>query len=91
MPKKHARQPMLSDLTVGSRLVVRSKVDWRFASIAKYDGERFVITVASPTGFSYRLRRDLDTEIEFEGSVPVLKYDAEDTWRDNFGRYDTRW
>lgn len=91
MPKKHARQSMLSDLTVGSRLVVRSKVDWRFASISKYDGKRIVITVASPTGFSYRLRRDLDTEIEFEGSVPVLKYDAEDTWRDNFGRYDTRW
>lgn len=91
MAKKHARQPLLSDLTVGSRLVVRSKVDWRFASISKYDGERIVITVASPTGFSYRLRRDLDTEIELEGSVPVLKYDAEDTWRDNFGRYDTRW
>jgi hypothetical protein len=91
MPKKLARQPILSDLTVGSRLVVRSKVDWRFASISKHDGERIVITVASPTGFSYRLRRDLDTEIELEGSVPVLKYDAEDTWRDNFGRYDTRW
>ncbi len=91
MASKRKAAPKLADLVVGSRLVVRSKVDWRVAAVSQNDGERVVLTVASPTGFSYRLRRDLDTEIEFEGSVPVLKYDADDTWRDNFGRYDTRW
>ena len=81
----------LDSLVTGSRLVVRSKKDWRFAAISKTVDGRVVITVASPTGSSYRLRREIDTEIIFEGDVPILRYDDTDTWRENFGRYDVRW
>ena len=81
----------LDTLVTGSRLVVRSKKDWRFAAVSKMDDGRVVLTVASPSGYSYRLRRDPDTEILLEGTIPILKYDDSDTWRDNFGTYDIRW
>ena len=55
------------------------------------DEGRVVLTVASPSGYSYRLRRDPDTEILVEGTIPILKYDETDTWRDNLGTYDVRW
>ncbi len=81
----------LDTLVTGSRLVVRSKKDWRFAAVSKMDEGRVVLTVASPSGHSYRLRRDPDTEILLEGTIPILKYDETDTWRDNLGQYDVRW
>jgi len=52
---------------------------------------RVVLTVCSPGGYTYRLRRDLDAEIFYEGSIPILKYDEPENWRDNFSRYDYRW
>ena len=81
----------LDTLVTGSRLVVRSKKDWRFAAVSKMDEGLVVLTVASPSGYSYRLRRDPDTEILLEGTIPILKYDETDTWRDNLGQYDVRW
>lgn len=81
----------LDTLVTGSRLVVRSKKDWRFAAVSKMDEGRVVLTVASPSGYSYRLRRDPDTEILLEGTIPILKYDVDESWRDNLGRYDLRW
>jgi len=76
---------------VGSRLLVRSRKDWRFAAVSKIADERVVLTVCSPTGRTYRLRRELDSEITFEGTIPILVYDERENWRDNFGRYDHRW
>ena len=84
-------QITLQQLTVGSRLVVRSKLDWRFAAVSKIVDERVVLTVCSPTGRTYRLRRDLDCELLMEGTIPILAYDETDNWRDNFSRYDARW
>ena len=84
-------QITLQQLPVGSRLVVRSKLDWRFAAVSKIVAERVVLTVCSPTGRTYRLRRDLDCELLMEGTIPILTYDGTDNWRDNFSRYDARW
>ena len=81
----------LSELPVGSRLVVRSKVDWRFAAVSKAIEQCVVLTVCSPKGGTYRLRRQSDTVIIRDGLLLILPYDCEDTWRDNFGRYDSRW
>jgi hypothetical protein len=50
-----------------------------------------VLTVCSPGGHSYRLRRDPATEIVIEGGFAILPADADDTWRDNFSKYDLRW
>ena len=88
---ERASDVMLSELPVGSRLVVRSKVDWRFAAVSKVVEERVVLTVCSPKGGTYRLRRQSDTILIRDGLLYVLPYDCEDTWRDNFGRYDSRW
>jgi hypothetical protein len=81
----------LDQLAIGSRLLVRSRTDWRFAAISKVVEERVVLTVCSPKGGTYRLRRDLDTVIISDGILYILPNDAGDTWRDNFGRYDARW
>jgi len=81
----------LDTLVTGSRLLVRSKKDWRSAAVAKMSEGRVVLTVCSPGGYTYRLRRDLDAEIFYEGSIPILKYDEPENWRDNFSRYDYRW
>lgn len=81
----------LDQLAIGSRLLVRSKTDWRFASVAKVAEERIVLNVCSPSGYTYRLRRDTDTIVIREGLLFILPYECNDTWRDNFGSYDIRW
>ena len=86
-------QIKLSDLPIGSRLLVRSRKDWRTAAISRFVEETkiVVLTVCSPSGHSYRLRRDPATEVFVEGGFAILPADAEDTWRDNFSNYDKRW
>lgn len=81
---------ILADLPIGSRLLVRSKKDWRSAVISKVIEESVTLIVSSPTGFSYRLRRNLQTEISFDGEMPILENEGEN-WRDNFTKYDLRW
>jgi hypothetical protein len=81
----------LDKLTIGTRLVVRSKLDWRFAAVAKTVDDKIVLTVCSPSGRTYRLGRDLDTRVTYEGSIPVLVTDHPGHWRENFTRYDAGW
>ena len=84
-------QITLDQLSVGSRLLVRSKTDWRFAAVSKVVDERIVLTVCSPGGRTYRLRREMDCEIFMEGTIPILVCDEDKNWRENFSRSDTRW
>jgi hypothetical protein len=84
-------QITLDRLPVGSRLLVRSRTDWRYASVARVSEDRIVLTICSPSGRTYRLRRGLDAELVFEGIIPILKQELEENWRDNFSRYDRRW
>lgn len=71
--------------------MVRSKKDWRFAAVSKIADERIVLTVCSPSGHTYRLRREFDTVISIHRNVPVLVTEETENWRDNFCRYDVRW
>jgi len=89
--KGRETQVTLSTLAVGARLVVRSKADWRFAAVSKISDERVVLTVCSPRGYTYRLRREFDSEIFLDGTIPILVYDEPDDWRENLGTYDQRW
>jgi hypothetical protein len=84
-------QITLDQLAVGSRLLVRSRKDWRVAAVSKIAEERVVLTVCSPSGRTYRLRRDADSELTLNGQIPVLLSQYGDDWRDNFGSYDLRW
>lgn len=85
-----AKTKILADLPTGSRLLVRSKKDWRCGAISKVVDEIVTIIVSSPSGYSYRLRRELDTEISFDGEMPILE-NSDENWRDNFSNYDFRW
>ncbi|MBX3282755.1 MAG: hypothetical protein KF756_09795 [Acidobacteria bacterium] len=86
-----AETTTLGLLPVGSRIVVRSRVDWRHAAIARIGEDKVVLTVHSPTGYSYRLRRDLDAAVGFDGAIAVLVGDYADNWRENFSPLDSRW
>jgi hypothetical protein len=81
----------LRELPIGARLLIRSKTDWRSAVVARFDLEKVVLSVCSPTGRTYRLRRNLEAEIIFDGRIPILKIETEEDWRENFTKYDFRW
>ncbi|HEY0461533.1 MAG TPA: hypothetical protein VGC97_20520 [Pyrinomonadaceae bacterium] len=81
----------LHTLPIGARLLVRTKIDWRSAVVSQVSVEKVVISVCSPTGRTYRLRRALETEIIFDGTIPILKIETDEDWRENFTKYDFRW
>jgi hypothetical protein len=80
----------LGSLPVGARLILRCRKDWRAAAVCALepDLDRVVLTVASPSGHSYRLRRPAHAALTLDGLIPVL---GEGTWRACFARYDLRW
>lgn len=78
-------------MSIGSRLLVRAKKDWRTAVISQFTEEKATLIVCSPSGRTYRLHRFLNVEIIFDGSVPILKIDSEEDWRENLTKYDSRW
>ncbi len=81
----------LCDLPLGARLIVRTKKDWRFAVVSRFDEEKATLIICSPSGRTYRLRRLLDAEIIYDGKIPILKIEIEENWRENFSKYDFRW
>jgi hypothetical protein len=84
-------QITLLTLPIGARLLVRSKKDWRMAAVSRIGEEKIVLTICSPTGRTYRLYRQPDVEVIYEGIIPILKSDMPDNWRENFSPYDSRW
>jgi len=89
--KKSDNPKTLGDFLIGSRLLIRTKKDWRVAVVSKFNEEKATLIVCSPNGRTYRLRRLLDMEIIFDGKIPILKSESEENWRDNFSKYDARW
>ena len=84
-------QITLHDLPIGARLIVRTKKDWRFAVVSKFDAEKATLIVCSPSGRTYRLRRFLEAEVIYDGEIPILKIEIDENWRENFSKYDFRW
>lgn len=82
--------PTLGSLPLGARLVLRCRKDWRTATVAFIDADAalVVLSVGSPSGHTYRLRRPADSPLTFDGHVPVL---GEGQWRAGLARYDVRW
>ena len=80
--------PALGSLPVGARLILRCRADWRAATDAAFEPERIVLSVASPAGHTYRVRRPFDSPLAFDGGIPVL---GEGCWRAGLARYDLRW
>ena len=80
----------LGSLPLGARLVLRCRKDWRTASVAAFEPAfaRVVLSVASPSGHTYRLRRPADSPLTLDGGIPVL---GAGLWRVGLARYDKRW
>jgi len=81
----------LGELPIGARLLIRSKTDWRSAVVCRQTEEKAMLAVCSPTGRTYRLHRRRETEIIFDGFIPILKIEPSENWRENFTKYDFRW
>jgi hypothetical protein len=78
----------LGSLPVGARLVLRCRKDWRDATVAAVSLEEITLSVGSPSGHTYRVRRSSDSLLLMDGPVPVL---GEGPWRASRVRYDVRW
>ncbi len=83
-----AEVPTLGALPIGARLVLRCRKDWRDATVAASAPEFVTLSVGSPSGRNYRVRRPPDSLLTLEGSIPVL---GEGCWRAGRVRYDARW
>ena len=81
----------LEQLTVGSKLLVRSKNDWRDASVRSKMDEKIVLNVKSPSGRTYLLRRTAITEIDLVGDIALLVTERNEDWRQNLYKQDARW
>jgi hypothetical protein len=78
----------LGSLPVGARLVLRCRKDWRDATVSAISLEAITLSVGSPSGHTYRLRRAPGSLLFLDGSIPVL---GEGCWRAGRVRYDLRW
>ncbi len=81
----------LAALPLGARLILRCRKDWRLAAVAAFEPElgRVVLSVASPSGHTYRLRRPSASALRLDGPFPVLGEGS--CWRAGLARYDSRW
>ena len=78
----------LGSLEVGARLVLRCRKDWRDAVVIASSPEGVTLSVGSPSGHTYRVRRPAEAPLSLDGSIPVL---GEGSWRAGRVRYDLRW
>jgi hypothetical protein len=78
----------LACLPVGAHLILRCRADWRNATVVSIAPDQVTLSVASPSGRTYRVRRPPDSPIFFDNSIPVL---GEGSWRALLARYDSRW
>ena len=81
----------LASLPVGARLVVRCRRDWRVATVSSIEPDCVRLSVASPTGHTYRVRRPHDAPLNYEGALPLLGEVTQAGWRAALARYDVRW
>jgi hypothetical protein len=78
----------LASLPLGAHLILRCRKDWRDATIVALSLEQATLSVRSPTGRTYRLRRPLASQLIFDGPIPLL---GTGSWRNSLARYDARW
>jgi hypothetical protein len=78
----------LGSLPIGARLILRCRKDWRDASVAAVSEDKIILSVGSPSGHTYRVRRPHDSRLFLDGAIPVLGHGC---WRNLRVRYDLRW
>ena len=90
-PDAAAAPLTLASLPVGARLVLRCRRDWRVATVSAVDPGGVRLSVASPTGHTYRVRRPADAALTYEGAIPLLGEVTAAGWRAALARYAARW
>ncbi|HLL73095.1 MAG TPA: hypothetical protein VK363_16775 [Pyrinomonadaceae bacterium] len=81
----------LGALPLGAHLVLRCRKDWRTATVVAVELEKITLSVSSPTGRTYRMRRPPEAPLTFDGSIPLLDAGKPSCWRAGLARYDVRW
>ena len=81
----------LANLPLGGRLLVRSRTDWRTAVVSRVGEDGITLSVASPKGRNYRLRRDPELKVGRENGLHYLCSENSEPWNENFASYDARW
>ncbi|HEX8459194.1 MAG TPA: hypothetical protein VF656_18015 [Pyrinomonadaceae bacterium] len=90
-PKTAATLTTLGALPLGAHLVLRCRKDWRTATVVRIELEKITLSVSSPNGRTYRMRRPPGTSLSFDGNIPLLDNGTASCWRTALARYDTRW
>ena len=82
----------LGALPLGAHLILRCRKDWRTATVVRIELEKITLSVSSPTGRTYRMRRPPDAPLTFHGdNIPLLDAGKPSCWRAGLARYDVRW
>ncbi len=81
----------LASLPVGARLILRCRKDWRVACVSFVTDENVTLSVGSPSGHTYRVRRPANAPLTHDDDNSALPILGEGQWRAGFARYDTRW
>lgn len=83
---------MLGALPLGAHLILRCRKDWRTATVVRIELEKITLSVSSPTGRTYRMRRPPDAPLTFHNhNIPLLDAGKPSCWRAGLARYDVRW
>jgi hypothetical protein len=90
-PELPASVCTLAALPLGARLILRCRKDWRTATVVAIAPDCVTLSVCSPSGHTYRLRRPLDAPLNFDGAIPLLGTLNPAGWRVALARYDARW
>lgn len=78
-------------MPLGGRILIRSRVDWRTAVISRITDDGVTLSVASPKGRNYRLRRTREHAVGVVNGLHFLVSENVEKWNDNFTVYDYRW
>ena len=81
----------LGALPLGAHIILRCRKDWRTATVVRIELDKITLSVSSPTGRTYRMRRSPDAPLTFHGHIPLLDAGKPSCWRAGLARYDVRW
>jgi hypothetical protein len=84
-------QITLSELPVGTRLLLRTKTDWRSAVISRVGETSIALRVCCSSGRSYWTKRAPELSVVQEANIFRLATIVEEDWRTNFAKFEVRW
>ncbi len=82
---------LLSELPVGTRLLIRTKKDWRSAVISRVGETDVALRVCCSSGRTYWTKRASEMSVVREENIFRLETIADEDWRANFAKFEVRW